>query len=94
VLDCEKGYIMDPATEECTNLNECQFSICEDGASCTDTEGSFMCECPEGLALNPDGISCSDVRVGACFLSYGCESANGRLMGKKDCCCSLGASWA
>ena len=58
-MDCDKGYIMDPATEECTNLNECEFSICDEAAECIDTEGSFMCTCPEGLALNPDGISCS-----------------------------------
>ena len=36
----------------------------------------------------------TDVRVGACFLAYDCDQANGRLMGKKQCCCSIGASWA
>lgn len=93
-LDCEKGYIMDPTTEKCTNINECELNLCEDGAACTDVEGSFICTCPEGLALNPDGISCSDVRVGSCFLAYDCDQANGRLMSKKQCCCSIGASWA
>ena len=61
-LDCEKGYIMDPATEKCVNIDECALNLCEDGSACTDVDGSFICECPEGLALNPDGISCSGMQ--------------------------------
>ena len=42
------------------NINECMMkSPCQNNATCTDTPGSYKCECPPGFA----GKNCEDVRV-------------------------------
>lgn len=40
------------------DIDECQTSgICMNG-HCINTEGSFRCECPPGLAVGVDGRVC------------------------------------
>lgn len=51
-----------------TDVNECQDSggICEGGA-CVNTDGGFICECPDGFVLSQNGMRCIDVRKDMCF---------------------------
>ena len=52
-------------------MNECLESagICEGGA-CVNTDGGFICECPEGFVHSQNGMKCIDVRQDLCFDSY------------------------
>lgn len=61
--ECTSGYKIqhkiDPNVAPiCTNINECLLNRCDPIASCTDTDGSFICECPEGKSGN--GLVCND----------------------------------
>lgn len=62
---CVAGYEdstggLDPAVPACVNRNECIGFVCNSLASCEDTEGSFVCNCPVGFS--GDGITgCSNV---------------------------------
>ena len=43
-----------------TDVNECILfpDVCEGGGHCVNTEGSFTCRCPSGLALDSTGRKC------------------------------------
>lgn len=43
------------------DVNECQQSPSPCKYSCQNTAGSFICSCPSGYILNPDGVSCRDI---------------------------------
>ena len=45
--ECQPGYTQAESGNGCVNVDECQSSPCENGASCTDTDGGFMCQCLE-----------------------------------------------
>ena len=57
-----KGYFGDG--HSCTNVNECDVQEgesearhnCDSSANCTDTEGSFSCQCVDGYS--GDGVTC------------------------------------
>ncbi|XP_065182014.1 neurogenic locus notch homolog protein 1-like [Sycon ciliatum] len=50
---CLPGYSYHRDTNECQNINEC-LTVCKDeGTSCTDTVGSYKCECKTGF----DGVA-------------------------------------
>lgn len=57
-----------PVQSLLVDVNECQDSagICEGGA-CINTDGGFICECPDGFVLSQNGIKCIDVRKDMCF---------------------------
>ena len=81
----------------CQDINECLIDsgICK-GGTCVNTEGSFTCNCPEGLSLDPSGTSCIDLREEPCFLDYRmgiCSREVGGLFKRKTCCCTLGDGW-
>ena len=46
------GYVAD--------INECEVftSVCKGGGLCVNTDGSFKCNCPEGLTLDATGKNC------------------------------------
>jgi len=49
-LVCEAGYEANDDDTECIDVNECDDdSSCPPNSICTNTEGSFTCECEEGL---------------------------------------------
>ena len=41
----------------CQDINECMMdpNICQGGGVCVNTEGSFTCNCPDGLTLDSSG---------------------------------------
>ena len=43
----------------CSDVNECESSPCDMNASCSNTEGSFSCECNSGY--QGSGFMCTDV---------------------------------
>ena len=55
---CGVGFI--PTPSGCTNINECENQICHPTALCTDTPGSFKCNCPRGLVGDPYSAGCQD----------------------------------
>ena len=73
------GYTGTGLNSECTNINECEIYMsetqvrhrCASNANCTDTEGSYQCECHTGFS--GDGIQCD----GLFKLSYHCKPRRG-----------------
>ncbi|GMS93256.1 hypothetical protein PENTCL1PPCAC_15431, partial [Pristionchus entomophagus] len=45
---CDKGYEFDAATKKCIDIDECKDKRCPALANCTNTVGSFQCDCPRG----------------------------------------------
>jgi hypothetical protein len=60
VVDCDLGYIPD-ANGDCVDIDECVDGTndCAAEASCTNTEGSFSCECPSDMF--GDGTECRPI---------------------------------
>ena len=46
-----------------TDINECTANTDGCGQICTNTDGSFMCSCNSGFALNNDARTCSGKRT-------------------------------
>ena len=55
---CTKGYVANPKTGQCENINECDQGLCGEDAECADTPGSFMCVCKDGKTLDETGLNC------------------------------------
>jgi len=41
------------------DIDECLNTFCSHG--CTNTDGSYICSCPDGLFLDDNGRSCSGI---------------------------------
>ncbi|UMM39454.1 hypothetical protein L5515_016510 [Caenorhabditis briggsae] len=74
---CPEGYAINPRTNVCEDLDECQFHLPCD-FECINTEGSYECRCPPGYELADDGCydinECESVRCEegrACFNQLG-----------------------
>lgn len=96
-LRCPRGYAMlDGAT--CTDINECEVyaNICQGGGLCVNTDGSYQCNCPPGLILDPSKTKCIDLREELCFAQFSkgrCNKPFDGLYRKMLCCCSIGQAW-
>ncbi|XP_072437751.1 uncharacterized protein [Chiloscyllium punctatum] len=53
---CPVGYIYNDRLNLCDDINECDSDACD--MTCTNTPGSFKCDCKEGLVLQEDGTTC------------------------------------
>ncbi|XP_055520038.1 adhesion G protein-coupled receptor E1-like [Leucoraja erinacea] len=54
---CNPGYQVDPNdNNQCTDVNECASNPCGAGVQCTNTPGSYTCQCKTEVATV---ISCS-----------------------------------
>uniref|UniRef100_A0A8C2J4J2 Fibrillin 2b n=1 Tax=Cyprinus carpio TaxID=7962 RepID=A0A8C2J4J2_CYPCA len=102
---CERCEI-DPACSKglarmkglvCEDINECEVfpGVCTNGR-CVNTQGSFRCECPEGLTLDGAGRTCVDIRSEQCYMKWDEDECVEPLPGRYRvdmCCCTVGAAW-
>lgn len=44
-----------------SDINECVLNTSHCQYNCQNTEGSYICSCPAGFLLNPDGFTCRDL---------------------------------
>ncbi|XP_059085513.1 fibrillin-2-like [Tigriopus californicus] len=91
-LACEPGFLKNVHTGKCMDINECEAipDLCT-GGQCTNTEGSFQCECPEGMVMD-DNHQCSDQDECALFSNEEI-CPNGRCINKDPgyyCLCAPG----
>ncbi len=87
-----------------TDINECQLNVnlCTDGV-CINTDGGFICQCPESYVISEDGKKCVDVRQDLCYdgllggLSVGrpgvCTKARRGYVTRMGCCCTGAKAW-
>uniref|UniRef100_A0AAQ5YTC0 Fibrillin 2b n=1 Tax=Amphiprion ocellaris TaxID=80972 RepID=A0AAQ5YTC0_AMPOC len=81
----------------CEDINECEVfpGVCTNGR-CVNTQGSFRCECAEGLTLDSSGRTCVDMRSEQCYMKWHEDECGQPLPGRYRvdmCCCSVGAAW-
>ncbi|XP_067136118.1 fibrillin-2-like isoform X2 [Centruroides vittatus] len=66
---CERGYVADPTTRTCVDINECNDgNRCLSNQKCENTLGSFRCICLEGYQMDPTTKTCNDINE--CLLGY------------------------
>ena len=82
---CEVGLQLDPATNRCTDVDECALGIasCFGGRACINTVGSYRCSCPAGFSLNAasraceDVDECADAGANTCGIDSECQNSQG-----------------
>ena len=62
---CKPGFI-EGLSGDCFNIDECQAFPCSINANCTDTFGSYNCECRDGF--EGDGTTCN--AINECSVHY------------------------
>uniref|UniRef100_A0A8C2EZ36 Fibrillin 2b n=1 Tax=Cyprinus carpio TaxID=7962 RepID=A0A8C2EZ36_CYPCA len=93
---CSKGFARMKGLV-CEDINECEVfpGVCTNGR-CVNTQGSFRCECPEGLTLDGAGRTCVDIRSEQCYMKWDEDECVEPLPGRYRvdmCCCTVGAAW-
>uniref|UniRef100_A0A8D0D984 Fibrillin-1 n=1 Tax=Sander lucioperca TaxID=283035 RepID=A0A8D0D984_SANLU len=81
----------------CEDINECEVfpGVCTNGR-CVNTQGSFRCECAEGLTLDSTGRTCVDTRSEQCYMKWHEDECGEPLPGRYRvdmCCCLVGSAW-
>jgi hypothetical protein len=87
---CPAGYAGDKWAEGCTDIDECATAAdnCDANATCTNTDGSYDCECEPGY--EGDGKSC--VAQGNCEPACDDNATCVSVGGEKQCQCNVGFS--
>ncbi|XP_015202013.2 cartilage acidic protein 1 isoform X1 [Lepisosteus oculatus] len=85
---CSQGYEPSEDGTACVDVDECSLGLSECSHRCTNTEGSFSCQCFPGYRLNPSG-QCED--VDECReQKEACEHICHNDQGSFHCHCQLG----
>lgn len=71
------------------DINECEHSPSPCKYNCQNTEGSYICSCPNGFLLNPDGVSCRDLDECATG-QHVCQQTCINTQGSYNCACLKG----
>ncbi|KAG1700053.1 Fibrillin-2 [Nymphon striatum] len=92
---CPKGYAQ-TYSSQCLDVNECTVfpNICG-GGLCVNTDGSYKCNCPPGLTLDPSSTKCLGTKE-KCYLELSggrCKSGLPGLYNQMQCCCTVGEAW-
>lgn len=84
--DCPIGYEMS-STNECIDKNECDEGTAKRCSHiCVNTVGSYICNCPTGMELASDQLTCIDINECA-IDNGGCEQKCVNLDGSSYCKC-------
>lgn len=70
-------------------MNECENTPSPCQHICRNTDGSFICSCPAGYVLNPDGLTCRD--LDECAIGqHVCQHTCVNTLGSYSCSCPKG----
>ena len=87
---CDAGF-QKIGNEECMDINECSTNNGGCAQICTNTEGSFECNCESGYILNVDNKTCNDIdectnETANCSENATCKNTQGSF----ECTCNSG----
>uniref|UniRef100_A0A3Q0SSD2 Fibulin 5 n=1 Tax=Amphilophus citrinellus TaxID=61819 RepID=A0A3Q0SSD2_AMPCI len=81
---CNPGFILNPDSRTCQDVDECADEPCSHG--CFNTYGSYMCNCNEGFELASDGTTCIDLDE-CSFSDFLCQYRCVNTPGSFSCIC-------
>ncbi|XP_051159872.1 uncharacterized protein LOC127280708 isoform X2 [Leptopilina boulardi] len=83
---CREGFISEK--QKCKDINECEEDNKNCEFKCVNTEGSYRCECPEGMMLGEDKYTCKDINECVSNEGHGpCQDTCHNLVGGYECKC-------
>ena len=72
----------------CVNVDECALGLAPCDRECEDTQGSYVCFCPEaGLVLDADGFTCNDINECLTPAIHQCSDVCVNTVGSFECAC-------
>ncbi|XP_064384249.1 uncharacterized protein LOC135333252 isoform X3 [Halichondria panicea] len=83
---CPLGYTGNSLT--CLDIDECSLNANLCHQICTNTDGSYTCECNEGYQLMDDGFNCEDINE--CDRVNSCHQVCVNMLGSFTCDCEDG----
>ncbi|XP_061395029.1 fibrillin-1-like, partial [Musca vetustissima] len=89
---CPVGYREE--NNRCVDINECEEGTHECSHHCVNTEGNYLCQCPQGFVLpyvtahNCEDVNECDVQPGICGATLKCENVPGSF----TCLCEDGSA--
>eukprot|EP01132_Coremiostelium_polycephalum_P003999 gene3999-5001_t len=89
---CPVGYQGTPPS--CSDINECTSAThkCRAPATCGNTAGSYVCNCPAGYTKTSDGLGCTDNNECASATTHKCRAPAtcANTAGSYSCSCPAG----
>lgn len=83
---CREGFKSEG--KKCKDINECEEDNGNCEFKCENTEGSYRCECPEGMTLGEDKYTCKDINECDTNEGHGpCQDSCHNLVGGYECSC-------
>ncbi|XP_052772238.1 uncharacterized protein LOC128211461 isoform X1 [Mya arenaria] len=95
---CDAGYT--DKNGACEDVNECDENRCDQGATCQNSDGSFLCICPLGKRLNNDNScqECSNNTYGTecnqnCNCTFGNTQSDEQSCDRETGTCICNSNW-